>query len=201
MTRQQFERYLDTTFSSGLHFGGTNYKSRREYDSLLTSGKKKDGWLKRQLTYKQIEINEEYDNRQQFISAFTHELIHSLPQMLFISLPLLALVLKLLYIRRKQFYYVSHGIFGIHLYIFVFIALLFIFALSRANSRLHSQALVNVSGVLIFGLFVYQYLAMKNFYKQGWAKTFLKFSLLNIIFSTVLSLLFVIFVFFSFLNI
>ena len=100
-----------------------------------------------------------------------------------------------------QFYYVSHGIFGIHLYIFVFIAFLVIFSLSEINKGFNSQVVEDILGALIFGLFLYEYLAMKNFYKQGWVKTFLKFSLLNIIFSVVVALLFVIFIFFSFFNI
>ena len=194
LTKEQF-------YSTGLQLGDVNFKSRKEYDSALASGRRKDNWITRQFIYKLTDINERYKTKDQFLSAFTHQLTHSTPQMLFISLPLLALILKLLYVRRKQFYYVSHGIFAIHLYIFVFIDLLVIFGLSKINRGVDSQVLRDVSGVLISGIFVYQYLAMKNFYRQGWAKTFLKFCLLNIIFSVVLSLLFVIFIFFSFFNI
>jgi hypothetical protein len=201
MTREQFAKYIDTTFSSGLHFGN-NYKSRKDYDSLLASGKINNGWLVRQFIYKQIEINDKYNHSTQQISdAFSHALIHSIPQMLFISLPILALLLKLLYIRRKQFYYVSHGIFAIHLYIFVFISLLVIFALSRINSQVNWSVFGFLSALLIFGLFVYEYMALKNFYRQGWIKTFIKFLLLNILFLIVLTLIFVIFIFFSFFNI
>jgi len=127
--------------------------------------------------------------------------MHSVPQMLFISLPILALILKLLYIRRKQFYYVSHGIFAIHLYIFIFISLLVIFALSRVKSEVNWSIFGFLSAILIVGLFVYEYMALKNFYRQGWIKTFFKFFLLNILFLIVLTLLFVMFIFFSFFNI
>lgn len=202
MTRKEFQGYLDTTFSSGLHLGGDKYKSKKEYDSVLASGKRHDSWLTRQFIYKQIEINEKYNNNsQQILSAFTHTLIHSIPQMLFVSLPLLALILKLLYIRRKQFYYVSHGIFGIHLYIFIFIALLILFTLSRINNSLHWKIVSVTSTILTLGLFVYEYLALKNFYRQGWIKTFFKFLLLNFLFLIVLVILFGIFVFSSFFNI
>lgn len=202
MTRKEFQNYLDTSISSGLHLNGINYKSKKEYDSLLASGKEKNNWFARQFIYKLIEINEKYNNNSREItSAFTHTLIHNIPQMLFISLPLLALILKLLYIRRKQFYYVNHGIFGIHLYIFIFIALLVLFAISKINAGLHWKALSTVSGILTFGLYVYEYLALKNFYRQGWFKTFLKFLLLNISFLIVLIILFTIFIFFSFFNI
>lgn len=202
MTREQFRNYLDTSFSSGVHFGGANYKSAKEYDSLLASGKINDNWLERQFIYKQIGINEKYNhNFQEILAAFTHTLIHSIPEMLFISLPLLALILKLLYVRRKQFYYVSHGIFGIHLYIFIFIALLILFSISKINDALHWKALGDISGILILGLFVYEYLALKFFYRQGWVKTFFKFLLLDILFLIVVVILFGIFVFSSFFNI
>jgi hypothetical protein len=124
-------------------------------------------------------------------------LIHSLPQMLFFSLPLLALILKLVYVRRRQFYYVSHGIFSLHLYIFIFIALLFLFSIGDLNDHLHWTILTFISTILIIGLFVYQYLALKNFYRQGWGKTFLKYILINFLFLIVIALLFVVFVFFS----
>ncbi|MFI5185467.1 MAG: DUF3667 domain-containing protein [Chitinophagales bacterium] len=202
MTRKEFGDYIDKQLSSGFHVGGTNYKSRKEYDSLLAAGKKNDNWLVRQFIYKQIAINEKYNNDTRLIfSAFSHTLIHSLPQMLFISLPLLALILKLLYVRRKQFYYVNHGIFAIHLYIFLFIALLILFTISKINDGLHWKALGSFSGMLILGLFVYEYLALKFFYKQGWIKTFFKFLLTDFLFLIVLAVLFGIFIFFSFFNI
>jgi len=200
MTREEFGRYLDT--AKGLHFTSTHYRSRAQYDSMLASGQKKHNWFQRQVIYKEIAINERYHNNfQEIIDAFKHTLVHSFPQMLFISLPLLALLLKLLYIRRKQFYYVSHGVFGLHLYIFLFIAMLFLFGLSEINHYLHWGLLSTLNGLLIFGLFVYEYLAMKNFYQQSWRKTLLKFILLNFLFLIVITILFVVFIFFSFYKI
>jgi Protein of unknown function (DUF3667) len=200
MTREEFQKYKDIVFSQkGVHFTKTRYRSRAQYDSVLASGQKKHNWLERQLIYKEIAINEKYKNdANQFARAFISTLIHSIPQMLFLSLPLLALILKLIYIRRrKQFYYVSHGIFSLHLYIFLFIAMAILFSLSVANIYLHWGILDAVVPILIFGLFVYQYLAMKNFYQQGWLKTFFKFLLVNLLFLIVMGVLFVVFVFFS----
>jgi len=199
MSRAEFERYKDTVLSvPGVRFSGTTYRSKAHYDSMLASGAKKDNWVQRQFVYKEIEINEKYKNdRSQVTKAFQGTLIHSIPQMLFISLPLLALILKLFYIRRKQFYYVSHGIFSLHLYIFVFIAMLVLFTLSALNTYLHWGLLNAVSGFLTFGLFVYEYIALKKFYQQGWLKTFFKFILIDLVFVFVLSLLFVVFILFS----
>jgi hypothetical protein len=202
MTRQQFEAYVKTNFNSGFHIKNANYNSRKEYDSLLASGKISPGWLERQVVYKQIAINQKYNNNsQQILAAFVHTLLHSLPQMFFLSLPLLAFILKLMYIRRKQFYYVSHGIFSIHLYVFLFIAMLVSFGVSKINEGLQWGLLKFVSVLLILGMIAYEYMALKNFYRQGRLKTFIKFLLVNILFSIVVGFLFVIFILFSFFNI
>jgi hypothetical protein len=203
MTRAQFQTYLDTAFfGKGIHFTSSRYRSKAHYDSVLASGQKKHSWVQRQLVYKEIALNERYHNDfNQILNAFRDAFVHSLPQMLFVSLPLLALILRLLYIRRKQFYYVSHGIFSLHLYTFLFIAMLLLFGLSRLNGYLHWSLLSTVIGFGIFGLFVYEYLAMKNFYSQGWGKTFLKFILVNLLFVIVLCLVFVAFILLSFFKI
>jgi hypothetical protein len=199
MTREEFKKYIDSALiKSGIHFTGHQYKSRAQYDSFLNAGVKKHNWIQRQFIYKEIDINEKYNSdSKQVAKAFKSKLLHSLPQMLFISLPLLALILKLMYVRRKQFYYVSHGIFSMHLYIFLFIAMLFLFSIYRLNEHLHWGILTFIFIVLIVWLFVYEYLALKNFYGQGWIKTFFKFLLTNFIFLLVVSVLFSIFVLFS----
>lgn len=129
MTRAMFRQYYDSTITAalknaslgGLHFTPGNYHSKKEYDSLLASGRKQHNWFERMLVHKQLEIDEKYKGREGEATKTMWEIfLHKLPQVLFISLPLLALLLKLLYIRRKEFYYVSHGIFSIHFYSDVF---------------------------------------------------------------------------------
>jgi len=208
MTRDEFKKYADTIFkvfldtSSGLHFAGADYASAKEFDSLQHTNGKEHNWIKRQLIHKELELNEKYhNNKLEIFSAIKEGWMHSLPQMLWISLPLLALVLKLMYVRRKQFYYVSHIIFSIHLYIFLFIALLILFSLSKLNKTLDLGFLKFISTILILGLFVYEYLALRNFYSQGWIKTIFKFLLINISYIIMVVVLFAFFAVFSFFNI
>jgi Protein of unknown function (DUF3667) len=203
MTRDEFGKYKDSLLQNrGLMFTEKEYKSKKEYDSMLALGIKKHNWVERQLIYKQIELNTKYhNNKTEIINAFKDKLLHTLPQLFFISLPFLALLLKLLYIRRKEFYYVNHGIFSVHLYIFLFISFLVLFGISRLNEELHTGILSFISSLLIFSLFIYEYLALKNYYRQGWLKTLIKFFMLNIFFIVILSVLFMIFTFFSLFNI
>ena len=208
MTREEFKKYADTIFkilldtSSGLHFAGAEQTSVKEFDSLQHTSTREHSWFKRQLIYKELELNEKYhNNKLEIFNAIKEAWMHSLPQMLWISLPLLALILKLMYIRRKQFYYVSHIIFSIHLYVFLFIAQLILLSISKLNKTLDFGFLSFISGVLILGLGVYEYLALKKFYGQGWIKTFFKFLLINISYIIMVVLLFAFFAVFSFFNI
>ena len=203
MSREEFKVYAPHQLQTGgFYFSERKYPTVAAYDSALAAGTIKDGWVKRQFIYKIIEINSKYKNNSAAVlSALSQRLLHSLPQMLFISLPLLALLLRMLYFRRKQFFYVSHGIFSIHLYVFVFIGMLFLFGLGKLNDQLH-WGLITVTRILLYiALFFYEYKAMRNFYQQRRGKTIAKFLLLNLAFLFLLLLLFTFFIFFSFFKI
>lgn len=202
MTREGFKVYLDTTQQKrGIHFTTSKYASKLAYDSVLQSGKKKHNWLERQLVYKEIEVNEKYKNNQgQILKAFTNNLMHSFPQMLFISLPLFALMLKLLYLRRKEYYYANHAIFSIHLYVFVFIILLVMIGVDEMSELLHWDA-GTVMGILLLGILFYEYKAMRYFYEQRRGKTILKFILLNLSMLVIMMILFTIFILLSLMKV
>lgn len=199
MSRQQFKKYFDSSVDqANFQFTPGHYKSKAEYDSLLRSGKKKHNWLERQLVYKNIEINEKFRGRKgEIFSSFANILLHSLPQMLFILLPLFAFILKLLYIRRKEYYYVNHGIFSIHFYIFSFIGMLVMFGLSKLNSTLNWGFITLIEVLIGFGIFFYLYKAMRNFYQQRRAKTVLKFFIFCFLLFITMIFLFAAFLFFS----
>jgi hypothetical protein len=119
--------------------------------------------------------------------------------MLFVSLPLFALILRLVYIRRKWrklFFIADHGVFTIHLYVFSFILLLLVFALDALQKATHWKFITWVILFLIAILFFYLYKAMKNFYGQGKWKTFFKFLFVafgSLIMMLILFLFFIIF--------
>lgn len=193
--RQLYFRYLDSLAMASATFKMTpvKYKSRMEYDSALAKGKKHN-WIERQLVYKQLEINEKYEgNPKAAISKLIYNLIHSIPQILFLTLPIFAFWLKLLYIRRKQFYYVNHAIFTVYLFVFVFIAILVIFGINKIKEATGAGWLSYFSTTLILLIFFYNYKAMRNFYQQGRAKTLFKFFLLQLLNAVIAIILFTIF--------
>ena len=119
------------------------------------------------------------------LKSWVDETSSNLPYLLWFSVPLFALVLKLLYIRRKIFYW-DHLIFSLNIYSNQFLLISFsflLFYLLRWIFKFHDETLLIqliVCFASITGI-VYVFLAMKNFYSQGFFKTFLKCTLFYII--------------------
>jgi len=158
------------------------YSSIQQYDSVqktLPAGER-DNWLQKLAKHREIELNARYkDDQKAMWNDLFEKLIHTFPYLLFVSLPLYAFYLKLLYWRRKQFLYVTHGIFLIYLYIFTFIDLLVYFGLNKIHESMEWDWMGWIEGVvLLYGIY-YAYKAMRKFYGQGRGKTILKFFILN----------------------
>ena len=78
--------------------------------------------LRERFARQNIHLNEKYQQHERDYGKRSLEKFkHLFPQMLFVSLPLFALMLQMLYARRKKFYYVNHVVFTIHLYCGTFI--------------------------------------------------------------------------------
>jgi hypothetical protein len=196
MSRKEFSDYEDSVKSNSFIIFGEKapYKSKEQFDSLIKKGVVKPSWLKREITYKQIELNNKYhDHEGKFLSDFLESVQHHFPQMLFISLPFVALLLQLFYLRRKNFYYVAHAIFTIHLYIFVFIVMLFEIGISQLT-ELHGLGWLHYINVLLtMAIFFYLYKSMRNFYEQRRFKTIMKYVLFLLSFSILIIFFFIIF--------
>jgi len=181
------------------------YSSVEEYDSQQKAlpASKKDNWLTRMITRKSITLNLRYDGDERKIFAeLINTFLHSFPYLLFVSLPLFALYLRLLYLRkRKEFYFADHGVFLVHLYIFTFLFFLLYFGLDKLEEKTQWRPIGIIQGILMLAGVIYAILAMKNFYRQGWGKTILKFILFNILCTVSILILFAIFLGFSFYKI
>ncbi len=123
--------------------------------------------------------------------------MHHFPQMLFVSLPVVALFLKLLYIRKKKFYYVSHAIFTIHLYIFIFIILLFEIGILQLENLYKWNGFNVINNLLLLTIFFYLYKAMRHFYEQRRLKIIVKYIALLFSFLFLIVFLFLSFGFIS----
>ena len=179
-----------------VDFSSDKYTSKKAYDSIQQQlpASDRDGWIKRKFTNRSFQLKGKYkDDQGKLISDLANSFLHQLPYLLFVSLPLYALFLKLLYVRRKHFFYIDHVIFLLHLYIFTFIFMLVFIGINELEDATGNSWI----GLFKFPLFLfgiyYTLKAMRNFYRQGWGKTILKFCLLNLLAIFSLILLFTIF--------
>ncbi len=143
--------------------------------------------IKRLTTAKEeFNIPKWYQNRKSFDLArnllkaierpgtFINFLISKIPVLIFFFLPVFALFIWLMYVRKKH-NYIEHLIFSFHIQSLLFILLLLSFTI---------DAIFKTDTVWIFLLIfsVYLYKAMRNFYGQGRFKTFVKYLILNTVF-------------------
>jgi hypothetical protein len=155
-------------------------------------GDKRDGWITRTIGKRQLRFNEKYKGRTfEGLKIFRDSFIHKLPYMLFLSLPFFALILKLLYVRRKNFYYSDHVVFTLYHYILSFILLLCFFGMNALQAKIGWTFLSFISLVLFVSVPGYLLLEIKNFYKQSWWKTIIKFLVLDVLAFLVLIALFI----------
>ncbi|MEC5146279.1 DUF3667 domain-containing protein [Chitinophaga sp. 212800010-3] len=112
-----------------------------------------------------VEMKQKHGNNlgEAFIEIFQH----NLPKMMFILLPLFALLMKLFYDRSKWLY-VDHAIFTIHLHSFAFILALLAFLFGQI---FHTGIFLTFSYWIIF---IYLVLALRNNYHQSYPKSMLK---------------------------
>lgn len=105
---------------------------------------------------------------------FKEYVFSKLPWVIFMLMPVFALLLKLFYIRNKILY-IDHLIFAFHLHSFVFLAGWLYLLITDYTE---ADPIVPVFWIIV----IYTVLALKNVYNQSWTKTILKLFLLSIIY-------------------
>ncbi len=191
----------DDQTSDGINFlGPGDAKTVESYDSAENRLPKeqRDGFIIRHFEIQKIHLKQKYhDNNKEIITAILEKFKHLFPQMLFVSLPLFALLLQLLYVRRKNFYYVNHVVFTIHLYCGTFIILLAEMATRGLFSAFNMAESGLLKGLFILLAFFYWYKSLRNFYEQRRAKTILKYMLIMFLSIFIMAILFSAFFLFS----
>lgn len=157
-------------------------RSIEEYEAQQAklNAAQKDNFLMTFAMRKIIQINLKYKNQNKlFKEKVGDKFLHSLPMMMFIAMPFIALFLSLLYARNKTFYYADHAILTLH----VFTALYLIIILAVLFGKLNE--LTNLSIFSILSIFMslyivyYGYQSIKQFYQQTSIKSLIKFVILG----------------------
>ncbi|MGP9800840.1 DUF3667 domain-containing protein [Rheinheimera sp. NSM] len=100
------------------------------------------------------------------------------PQMMFLLLPLFALLLKLLYIRSER-YFMEHLIVALHSHSFILQMSVFYLALSLLPAYISwpwlAAAVSHLAELAFIWMPLYLLLCQKFYYRQSWGKTLVKF--------------------------
>jgi hypothetical protein len=121
---------------------------------------------------------------QNDLDVFAGFVLQNMPIMMFLLIPLFALLLKLFYIRRDKLY-VQHLTHALHLHaftLFLFSLLLLLFLVFNIGDSVSEWMVTVASWVVV----VYVYFSFRQVYHQGWFKTLIKLFLVGIVYFWIL---------------
>lgn len=135
---------------------------------------KRDGFIENYIVKKNIELKDYPDGVGK---KMLEDFLHNLPKMMFLLLPLFAFLLKLVYIRKKKYYY-EHLIFSFHLHSALFLSILITIFLSWLSGFVYDVTGF-LQGVCFFYIVWHIYRSLRAFYKSTrWITAFKIFFLL-----------------------
>lgn len=111
----------------------------------------------------------------------------NVPSMMLCCVPLFALILKLLYVRRRRFY-VEHLVYALHIHTFVYVAVVVITLIGIGAAKIVPgpvQVLLVVALSITAAAQVF--ISIRRVYGQGWMMTTLKFLLGGLIYLFVIT--------------
>jgi len=180
------------------------YKTIAEYNASQQKlpESKRDNWLDAVIKKKGIEINKKYNGDKFKVGkALIEKFEQYFSRMLYISLPIFAFFIWVLYRRNKNHYFVDHMIFSIHIYCAFYIILFVAQSITTVKGYFNAEPSGIIASVVAFSLLYYLYKSLRNHFNQSRKKTLLKFIILNILTMFLMGILMIIFFMFSLFNI
>jgi hypothetical protein len=111
------------------------------------------------------------------MGLFIATLFSNVPYMMLCCIPLFAFVLKILYIRRHNFY-IDHLIYALHIHTFAYTAIMLIVLATIGLTRAAPGAVAGwIIALLWIGFAVQIFLSIRRVYRQGWFISTFKFFL------------------------
>ena len=165
-------------------------KKRREYgkigerpfvvfDSEEKSSTPFERWI-------EVRAKEKMGEHGTKMGLFVSTLFSNLPYMMLCCIPLFALVLKVLYIRRHVFY-IDHLIYALHIHTFAYTGVMLIVLATIGLNRVIPGPIAGWVIALLWVAFVVQiFLSIRRVYRQGWFFTVFKFFLGGFVYLIVL---------------
>ncbi|HEV3099410.1 MAG TPA: DUF3667 domain-containing protein [Candidatus Udaeobacter sp.] len=109
------------------------------------------------------------------MGLFISTLFSNLPYMMLCCIPLFALVLKILYLRRHIFY-IDHLIYALHIHTFAYTGVMLIVLATIGLNRVIPGPIASWTIALLWIAFLVQiFLSIRRVYRQGWFISIFKF--------------------------
>jgi hypothetical protein len=109
------------------------------------------------------------------MGLFISTLFSNLPYMMLCCIPLFALVLKILYLRRHIFY-IDHLIYALHIHTFAYTGIMLIVLATIGLNRVIPGPIAGWTIALLWIAFLVQiFLSIRRVYRQGWFISIFKF--------------------------
>lgn len=198
------KKYIEKTIKVDVNGNNKNIETVEGYikNQLVLPESKRDGLLKRYFKTQEIRINKKFkDDPKKTFTELMDYFIHSFSSLLFVSLPLIAIWFKLIFIKRKEFNLVDHFIFITHNYIFCYVTM-FLNVLLKLPASIKDLAFMENIAMLVFiWIIYYGYKSIKNVYQLTRGQTIWKFGLTLTGSLFIFSFLFIIYLFLSLLQI
>jgi hypothetical protein len=121
------------------------------------------------------------------MALFIATLFNNLPYMMLCCIPLFALVLKVLYVRKRVFY-IDHLVYALHIHSFAYLAIMLIVLITIGLNRSIPGAFAGWIIAALWITFATQvFLSIRRVYRQGWFFTVFKFFLGGFVYLIVLA--------------
>lgn len=159
--------YEDWTLYQSLKKSG--YKTEKILDSLRIEEK---GFFQKLITKQFIRLD------RSDTKSVTGYIVKNASLMMFLLMPIFALILKLAYFRKKEIFYIEHLIHSFHIHTFIFV----MFSIYTLLSLFWE---LNAPGILMLVCMIYGYFSLRKVYGQHHKRTFVKFILIGFLYSTI----------------
>ena len=170
-----------------LEFNGRKWDAKTNPVDVAWLPAFADRWINEQIGHGVDNVAELKKNPERFKEA----MLGAVPSTLFVLLPIFALMLKLLYLFKRRLY-MEHLIVALHSHAFLCLAVLLMVLLAMAEdavavSALAVGALDLIEAALWIWMPLYLLLMQKRFYRQGWLMTLLKYCVLGLCYTVLIS--------------
>lgn len=151
---------------------------------------KRDGAVLALINTRSIELEQRYGNK--LLEKLVEAVIHQLPKMMFILMPLFALILSISF-YRSHLYFLEHLIYTLHVHSFLFLQYTLIELIGLVWPSAENIAMT--LGIIAAVWYIYR--SMRNVYNRSRLHTLAKFGILSIAYFILMAISFTLIVLFS----